>query len=593
MFRENKQHLQGRLMSTLNDLPDAQRVMLEESWAGIFRREVFARLDEQPFAVLYATAESRPNVPVNVLVGLEIMKAGFGWSDEEMYQAFMFNLQVRFALGYEQVGEGYFAIRTVYELRRRLRKWMQATGENLLEAAFEQITDGQVGALALKTETLRMDSTQIASDICKFSRLQLLVEILQRVQRMLREADRERYAALLAPYLATKASRYVYRLKSSEADTRLAALGPVLATLVTELADGYAQESAYALLVRVFDEHFIWTQDEKRLKAYKDVGAWSLQSPDDPEATFHRKHGKNQRGYVANITETCDPDNDLQLIVKVQTAPNATDDAQLLVAALPDLIERTAVDKLYTDGGYNSPHVDPPLKEAEIDHIQTALRGDHPHADCLSLMDFAIETNAAGDPITLVCPQGQVLAVQPGKAPSRLIARANPAICSACPLLARCPARPKPTSKTYALYFDQRQLLVAQKRQAMAATSPSQGNPRAAVEATIRSVKQPFRQGKVLVRGCFRVACLLLGSALMVNCLRIYRNAVAKPTKRSVALSLCALFLHLAAYIARVWRRFRCGLIQFQSGLGPFSTFTFRSVPPFHTDSAARASFLQ
>lgn len=580
-------------MSTLNELPDEQRVMLEESWAGIFRREVFARLDEGPFRVLYATEGSRPNVAVNVLVGLETMKAGFGWSDEEMYQAFMFNLQVRFALGYEQVGDGYFAIRTGYEFRRRLRKHMQETGENLFEAAFAQLTDGQIEALALKTETLRMDSTLIASDICKFSRLQLLVEILHRVQRMLSETDRAHYASLLAPYLATKASRYVYRLKASEADTRLAAMGPVMARLVGELAEAYGQEAAYALLVRVFDEHFSWTEDEKRLKDYPEVGVRSLQSPDDPEATYHRKYGKNHRGYVANITETCHPDNDLQLIVKVQTEPNATDDAQLLVAAVPDLIERTAVDKLYTDGGYNGPSVDPLLKETELEHIQTALRGDRPHLDSLSLMDFDIATNAEGDPVTLVCPQGQVLAVQPGQAPSRFIARANPEVCSTCPLLARCPVRPKATSKTYALYFDQRQLLVAQKRQAIAATSPSQGNPRAAVEATIRSVKQPFRQGKVLVRGCFRVACLLLGSALMVNCLRIYRHAVAKPAKRRVAVALALLFLRLATLLAHLWHRFRFEPAQIQSDLGPFSTFTCSPVPPFHSNPAARASFLQ
>ena len=558
MFRENQAHLQGRLISSLNELPDAQRRLLEASWAGVFRREVFVRLDEQPFAVLYADEASRPNVPVNVLVGLETMKAGFGWSDEELYQAFMFNLQVRYALGYEQLGEGYFAIRTLYEFRRRLRKWMQATGENLLEAAFAQITDGQIEALALRTDRLRMDSTLIASDICKFSRLHLLVEIVQRVQRMLGEADRERYASLLAPYLESKASRYVYRLKASEADTRLAAIGPVLATLVDELAEAYAQEAVYALLVRVFHEHFIWTEAEKRLKEYQEVGVRSLQSPDDPEATFHRKHGKNHRGYVANLTETCHPQNDLQLIVKVQTEANATDDAQLLIAALPDLSQRTEVETLYTDGGYNSPLLDPLLTEAKIEHIQTALRGDRPHPDCLSLMDFVIETDAEGLPVTLVCPQGQVIAVQPGQTAERFIARANPATCSACPLLAHCPARPKPTSKTYAIYFDQRKCIVAQKRQAIAATSPTQANPRAAVEATIRSLKQPFRQGKLLVRGRFRIACLLLGSALMVNCLRIYRNTLAKSHKLFPLFSFSDPLLRLLALIRHLGHRYLC-----------------------------------
>ena len=39
------------------------------------------------------------------------------------------------------------------------------------------------------------------------------------------------------------------------------------------------------------------------------------------EATFRQKGGQ---GYVANLTETCDPDNELQLITQVQVAPNNT-----------------------------------------------------------------------------------------------------------------------------------------------------------------------------------------------------------------------------------------------------------------------------
>jgi hypothetical protein len=48
---------------------------------------------------------SRPYIPVNVLVGLESLKADFGWSDEELYDAFTYDMQVRYVLGYQQLGE--------------------------------------------------------------------------------------------------------------------------------------------------------------------------------------------------------------------------------------------------------------------------------------------------------------------------------------------------------------------------------------------------------------------------------------------------------------------------------------------------------
>lgn len=41
-----------------------------------------------------ADCPSRPNIPVNVLVGLEYLKAGNGWTDEEMYDAFTYDVQV-------------------------------------------------------------------------------------------------------------------------------------------------------------------------------------------------------------------------------------------------------------------------------------------------------------------------------------------------------------------------------------------------------------------------------------------------------------------------------------------------------------------
>jgi len=44
------------------------------------------------------------------MVGLEVLKAGFGWSDEELYANFCFNLQVRYALGYDRLGDGDFAM---------------------------------------------------------------------------------------------------------------------------------------------------------------------------------------------------------------------------------------------------------------------------------------------------------------------------------------------------------------------------------------------------------------------------------------------------------------------------------------------------
>ena len=66
--KKNSQHLQIPLTSHVDELPEKLRN----------RHEFYSNLNEEPFNVLNADCLSRPNVPVNVLVGLEFMKAGNG-----------------------------------------------------------------------------------------------------------------------------------------------------------------------------------------------------------------------------------------------------------------------------------------------------------------------------------------------------------------------------------------------------------------------------------------------------------------------------------------------------------------------------------
>jgi hypothetical protein len=62
-----------------------------------------------------------------------------------------------------------------------------------------------------------MDSTQIASNVVSASRLQLLVEAVQRVERILREADRASLSETLAPYTRDSSGDYTYRVIGQEA----------------------------------------------------------------------------------------------------------------------------------------------------------------------------------------------------------------------------------------------------------------------------------------------------------------------------------------------------------------------------------------
>jgi hypothetical protein len=528
MFKKNHRHLQIPLTSHVDELPEKLRKRLENSWAGVFYQEFFCRLNEAPFEVLYVDFPSRPNVPVNVLVGLEYLKAGNGWSDEEMYDAYCYDVQVRYALGYRQLGEGDFDLRTLYYFRERLSRQMQATGINLLDQAFEQVTDQQIAAFRLKTGKQRMDSTLVASNIRRMGRVQLLVEVLQRVQRMLNESDQERYAAVFAPYVQGHAGQYIYHMKDEETDAHLQRIGELMQQLLVELKPVYAAEPVYQVLERVFGEHFLLEQQGVVTKPNQALSATSLQSPDDLEATYREKRGKGYQGYVANLSETCDPQNPLQLITKVQTAPNATDDSQLLAEALPDLKQRTELDTIYTDGGHGGPAADVVLQEQQVEHIQTAIRGRTPNPEKLHLADFAIKFNKDSQPVKVTCPQGQTETVHPSSQKKTFVAHFVAEVCSTCPLVSKCPAQPGKRDPRRHLRFTQAATHASERHRRSQEQQKEGRNLRAAVEATMRSVKHPFPAGKLPVRGKFRVACLLIGSAAVSNVRRIQRYLQAK-----------------------------------------------------------------
>ncbi len=477
---------------------------------------------------------------MNVLVGLEALKAGLGWSDQELYENYCYDLQVRYALGYDRLGEGDFEIRSLYYFRERLSKYNAEEGVNLLEKAFEQITDAQIVDLKVRTGMQRMDSTQIASNIVCASRLQLLVAAVQRVERILNEADRSRLSESFAPYIQDSAGHYTYRVKGQAAQQEhLQRIGQTIHALLQELKNSYAAELAYQVLERIFAENFNLLESGPCAKENTEITSSCLQSVDDLEASYRTKGTGHYKGYVANITETCDPENEIQLITKVQVAPNNVDDGQLLAEALPNLKERTCLETLITDGGYGAEVSDDALHEQEVTLIQTAIRGAQPSADKFSLSDFVIEHNEKGDPNALTCPQGQTAPVLAGRTTGWQV-RFDPELCSTCPfqLTGRCRTQPQKRDPRYLLTFTTQEMRAAQRRRNYLLHQDHSHNLRSAVEASVRSVKHPFPAGKLPVRGQFRVACLAIASAATTNVRRIQRYLIAKMKQAEAAKSL-------------------------------------------------------
>jgi len=557
MFRENEQHRQKSFFSAEDWLPAKLRDRLRTSWAEAFYRLVLCRIDETIFEPLYSEKASRPNVPVNVLVGLEILKSGFGWSDEVLYEQVCYNLQVRHALGLHDLSAEVFTLRTLYNFRRRVREYADETGVNLMEKAFEQITDEHLEMVAVATGWQRMDSTQILSNLTEMNRLELLVAVLQAVHKQLPDAAQASWGKRRSAYLEGRPHQVCYKIPNAEARDHLITIGQELSAVEVLLTEQAPDSDALALVERVLKEQYERDTDGTvRLRPGEEIVAGSLQSPHDHDATYRIKGGKRFRGgYVINVSETADPENAIQLITDVQVEPNQTDDATLMEQALDDQAAREIeVERVTTDGGYTGPQGEAACDKHDVELRATRMRGGRSAADKWGWEEYTWEVDDEGTPSRVTCPQGCKAALLRGRAEGRFIARFDPECCADCPFfndLCRVQDR-KQVGPT--LYVQARTIEVAQQRQSL---HPEDTSIRVLAESTVRSLKRAFPNNKLPVRGLIRSRMMIYPAAVMVNLRRLHRyfTQMAQDTSQEVYSFLFSVRNAVCCHLNRIHRR--------------------------------------
>lgn len=73
-FKENT-YQQMSFTDSFSGLTAREQKALEKSWAKVFADEIFPAIDEKRFSVLYSDKASRPNTPINVIVGAPLSKS--------------------------------------------------------------------------------------------------------------------------------------------------------------------------------------------------------------------------------------------------------------------------------------------------------------------------------------------------------------------------------------------------------------------------------------------------------------------------------------------------------------------------------------
>jgi hypothetical protein len=518
MFRLNETHRQQDIFGLETQLSPEVQKRLHGSKEYAFYTQVFCRIPETLFTELYSEeSDGRPNAPINTMVGAMILQHLKNWTFEELLDRIAFDLKVRAALGLWNLAEEPFCRATLFNFQRRVRDHMVRSGQDKFQAVFDRLSEEDLERFGLKTTIQRSDSTQIGSNIRQYTRIELLVEVVLRMWRVLGEAHQAEYAERFSVFVGAKtAGQFLYRLRKSEIESTLEQLAQLYAWMEGTLEAEYGDREIYGIVRRVFAEQFTRAQEKIAVRAASEIGSDSLQSPDDPDATYRKKDGEAYRGFVLHATETAHPENPLQLITDLAVAPNNQDDSRILHERLEPMQRKTPdLEELHTDGGYGSEDNDRLQAELRIAAVQTAIRGRSAQAP------MRIEIAEPAGLFRITCAAGYGASSQPTR--SRYKAEFDPGACAGCPFAGECPGMLRADGgRTF--YFTQADALRQARHRRLEALPPERRTLRANVEATMMEFKAPCRQGKLRTRSHAAAAQYGCLRAIAINFGRIYRH---------------------------------------------------------------------
>ena len=366
--------------STFN-LTEREKRFLEKSWAKTFADKVFPAIDETIFSVLYSDKYSRPNTPVNVIVGALILKEALGDTDEEIVQALMFDLRYQYALHTTSFAEQPLSDRSLSRFRARCLAYETEKGVDLIHECVTKMAKEIAQFMGIIPAMQRMDSLMVAANIKNLSMLELfytcvanLVKIMSQRQASLPEGvhhylEKDDY------------NRCIYHKREQGTEERTVAVMRDAETLITlcDETGEFDDTSEYQLLIRLLKERTITDNDGKRRLRRKEEmqdTSKALLNPSDPEATFRYKAGEKNLGYIGNIVENVGENG--SLVIDYAYEQNIYSDSQFLkdyLATQPIYEEETV---LVADGAYAGESNSNLAADHHIKLITTNITGNKP-----------------------------------------------------------------------------------------------------------------------------------------------------------------------------------------------------------------------
>ncbi len=336
------------------NLTDRERKALEKSWAKIFADEIFPAIDEERFSVLYSDKASRPNTPVNVIIGALIIKELFDYSDDEIVENLMLDLHLQYALHTTSFVEQPLSDKTLSRFRRRCYDYETLHGVDLYHDCVKDISSKIAKIMKLNGRVRRMDSMMIEANIRFLSRMELIYTCISKLVVFLTKNHPDKVVESLKHYAdPNDYNRIFYHQRNDDMEEIIQALLTDSNCLLDICKEDFEEVTEYQLFVRCLSEQTVVENEKRRLSTKEDgtMNSSALQNPSDPDATYRNKSGKLHRGYAANIEETVGKNG--SVVTDYQFDKNTHTDSHFLQESLSQMEKSEEEIILVTDGGYD------------------------------------------------------------------------------------------------------------------------------------------------------------------------------------------------------------------------------------------------
>jgi len=481
-------------------LTEKTRNRLLDGWPGVFRHVILELLPVDTIGGYFDPTMGRPTKELYSIAGLLFLQEFMDWTKDEALDAYSFNMNVHYALNLEPVAHDIS--------KRTLERYINLFEvDGLAKVTMDTVTVKLIDTLGIKIDKQRLDSTHIFSDMASFGRTRLMGVAIKRFFTQLKRHSKTDYESLdesLRNRYAPGVNQLFADTKKDSQSRRLLRqqVAEDMYYLAKRFADNNEQNNrdTYKAVERIFYEQCEVQED--RIVIKKKTGGNVMQNPSDADAGYD---GHKGQGYQAQLSETCNPENEVQLVTCAIPQTAAEADTNAVEKVLDDLTENELLpDDLLVDTHYTGDDNVQLAEEKGVELVGPVPSGsgkaktDKEEYEQLNIDDFNVDEETE----EVACcpaghkPEGSEYNSNTGKTKTIM----PKSTCSECEFRKQCPV--EKTRNGYQIDHTAKDRRVAGRRRETATdVFKERYKTRGGIEATNSGLKRKTGLGQLRVRG--------------------------------------------------------------------------------------------